>query len=98
MRQIVGERPVKNLFSYLVLAKGRLSQQELADIAKDDDLDEWSVGATLEKSNRWVIGNEQDGYRLCHQKFGDYIAQQVKTGLEEPAKSSPLLQELASER
>ena len=78
----------KNFFSYLVLAKGRLSQQELADIAKDDDLDEWSVGANLSRSpNRWVIGNEQDGYRLCHQKFGDYIAQQVKTGLEEPRRN-----------
>ena len=74
VRQFVGERPVRDFLGYLLVARGRIGRDDLSNISEEDALDGFVFENTLEKLRRFVIGNDEDGYALCHSRFRDYLA------------------------
>jgi len=67
------EKSVRDLLSYLVVALGAVRRDELADINADDDLDGFTVDGAIGAVKRYVIGNDEAGYSLCHPRFRDYL-------------------------
>jgi hypothetical protein len=70
----VRERPAKDLLGYLLVSRGRLMRDELADISPDDDLDGFTTDGAVEQVHRFIIGDATSGYALCHPRFQGYLA------------------------
>jgi WD40 repeat protein len=74
--EAAGEQVVRDLLGYLLVAKGRLTRDDLTAISKDDDLNGAVFERTVGQAQRFVLGNEADGYQFCHPRFRDYIAEE----------------------
>jgi tetratricopeptide (TPR) repeat protein len=67
---------VDMLLGLLVASKGRLLRQELAGLTKLNDL--W-LGKALQAVSRFVVGDEDSGYALCHARFQEFLAAKLGT-------------------
>ena len=74
------EAHVLQLLGYLVFARGRLNRDDLIDIDLEDSLNGVTVDNAMETLHRFVLGDEHQGYVLCHPRFQDYITQKVLRG------------------
>lgn len=73
------QQAVRDLLGYLVVAKGRLTREDLTEISDGDALDSWVVDGTIEQVQRYVVGDEETGYSLTHSRFREYLAQEKIT-------------------
>jgi tetratricopeptide (TPR) repeat protein len=73
--EALGNESVKYLLGYLVVSKGGLTRADLADISSDDPLDSLVVDPAILRLQRFVLGDEKLGYRLCHDRFKDWVTQ-----------------------
>jgi hypothetical protein len=64
---------VGDLLGYLVVALGALRRDELIDIAEGDALRSTTIGGAIAAVKRYVIGNDEAGYTLCHPRFHEYL-------------------------
>ena len=71
-----GEHTLRDLLGYLVVAKDRLTRKDLVRISDEDALDAWVFDHTIQEVQRYVIGDDEKGYALCHRRFQDYVAQE----------------------
>ena len=67
------QQPVADLLGYLSTAHGPLTRNELITIRPDDALRGRTMDGTLRRVRRFVIGDDQSGYRLCHLRFQAYV-------------------------
>jgi len=74
--QAVSETAVSDLLGYLLVARGRLSRDDLTDISQTDALSGAVFERTIKQLQRYVVGDEKDGYTFCHPRFRDYVAQE----------------------
>lgn len=80
-----GEQAVSDLLGYLLVAKGRLSRDDLINISDEDALSGMIFDVTLEQVQRYVVGDEEEGYTFCHRRFQDYVAQErIKEREQQP--------------
>lgn len=79
IEESVEQDNVRDLLGYLLVARGALKRKELATIAKNDKLDSFNVGPAITRIDRYLVGGDEAGYRLCHPRFQKYIAEQVVT-------------------
>ncbi len=78
----VKEGPVKDLLGYLLVSHGRLTRDDLTGISKKDKLDGYTFDSALEPPvQRFVVGDADYGYALCHPRFQVYIG---KERIKEP--------------
>jgi WD40 repeat protein len=83
--QAVGETAVSDLLGYLLVARESLSRDDLTDISQADALSGAVFERTIKQLQRYVIGDEKNGYSLCHPRFRDYVAQErIKEREQEP--------------
>lgn len=73
----INRQEAYDLLSILAVAKGRLSPVELAGLSPN-----LAKGALLKKElsgklRRYLIGDRQSGYALCHPRFGEYLNRDV---------------------
>jgi len=81
----VGETAVSDFLGYLLVAKGRLTRDDLTDISQEDALNGIVFERTIKQLQRYVIGDEKDGYIFCHPRFRDYVAQErIKEREQQP--------------
>jgi hypothetical protein len=74
----VGQSPVDDLLGYLAVSRGPLLRDELIEVSTDDALRGLNIDQTLKAVGRFVIGDEADGYTMCHPRFRDYVADRMK--------------------
>ncbi len=83
--EAVSERAVSDLLGYLLVAKGRLSRDDLTEISQEDALRGAVFERTITQLRRYVIGDEAVGYMFCHPRFRDYVAQErIKEREQQP--------------
>ncbi len=66
-----------DLLGYLSTAHGPLTRTELITIRPDDALRGRTMDSTLGCVRRFMIGDDQSGYRLCHPRFQAYVADRM---------------------
>jgi NACHT domain len=72
----VKEEPVKDLLGYLLVSRGRLTRDELTGVSTEDKLDGFTVDSALEPPvQRFVVGDAEYGYALCHPRFQAYLGE-----------------------
>jgi hypothetical protein len=87
----VGEQPVRELLGYLLVAHGRMSRDDLTNISAEDALDGFVFERTLEEVRRFVVGNDDEGYALCHPRFQDYVSSnRIKASDQKPYRDRVL--------
>ncbi|HJQ26307.1 MAG TPA: AAA family ATPase [Blastocatellia bacterium] len=89
--QAVSETAVNDLLGYLLVAKGRLSRDDLTDISQTDALNGAVFERTIKQVQRYVIGDEKEGYTFCHPRFRDYVAQERIKEIEQQPYRQRLL-------
>lgn len=82
---------VGDLLGYLLVARARLSRDELTDISNADALTGAVFEGVIGLVRRYLIGNEVDGYGFCHQRFRDFVAERRIKGDEQQAYRDRLL-------
>jgi hypothetical protein len=70
------ETAVRDLIGYLLVAYGRLTRDDLTNISQEDALSGAVFERTIERVQRYVVGDEKDGYTFCHSRFRDYVSQE----------------------
>ncbi len=78
VKRKIGAAPVANLLGYLSVALGPLSRDDLILVSCDDALTGETIDVALEAVQRFVVGNDREGYALCHPRFQAYVADQIK--------------------
>jgi hypothetical protein len=74
---VAGEQAVKDLLGYLVVAReGHLIRDDLTDISDKDALDGAVFEKTIIQLQRYVVGDDKEGYAFCHKRFRDYVAKE----------------------
>jgi hypothetical protein len=68
------DKPVGDLLSYLLAARGLLVRSELISISDEDDLRGLTFDGALAPVRRFVVGNSAEGYALAHARFGEYLS------------------------
>jgi hypothetical protein len=68
------EQDARDLLGCLAAARGRLRRDDL--VAMFPDLG-WALDGVLAEVRRFVIGDEREGYALCHPRFADYVRRRV---------------------
>lgn len=72
----VKEEPVRDLLGYLLVSHGRLTRDELTSISTEDKLDGFTFDSALEPPiQRFVVGDADYGYALCHPRFQAYLGE-----------------------
>jgi len=76
VRGSVKEEPVRDLLGYLLVSRGRLTRDELTGISAEDKLDGFTFDSALEPPiQRFVVGDAEYGYALCHPRFQAYLGE-----------------------
>jgi hypothetical protein len=70
---VKGDQAVKQLLGYLLVARGRLTRDELLGLGPDGVLDWATVDPALELVRRFVVGDAERGYALSHWRFQDFL-------------------------
>ena len=73
-----GERAVVDLLGYLTVAHGPLTRDDLISVDPGDCLSGYTVDQSLEAVGRFVSGDEERGYSLCHPRFQEYLRDRIK--------------------
>lgn len=73
------EQDVRDVLGSLAVARGRLRRDDL--VALFPDLG-WGLDGVLTEVRRFVIGDEHEGYALCHPRFADYVRRRVGPALQ----------------
>ena len=70
------EEPVRDLLGYLLVSHGRLTRDDLTGISTEDKLDGFTFDSALEPPvQRFVVGDADYGYALCHPRFQVYLGE-----------------------
>jgi hypothetical protein len=89
--QVTGDKAVKDLLGYLLVAKGRLTRDDLPSISEDDKLDDWVFDHTIKLLERYVVGDEAEGYSLAHPRFQEFVArEEIKAAAQRPYREKLL--------
>ena len=72
----VRAQDVRDVLGNLAVARGPLGRDDL--VAMFPELS-WVLDGVLSEVRRFVIGNERQGYALCHPRFADYVRRRVGT-------------------
>ena len=70
---------VYDLLATLAAARGRLQWRDLRIMFPRLGL---KLSGVLKKVNRFVIGNEREGYALCHPRFTEYVRQLAEPDIQ----------------
>lgn len=70
---VKGDKSVKQLLGYLLVARGPLTRDELLGLGPDGTLDWSTVDPALELVRRFVVGDADRGYALSHWRFQDFL-------------------------
>jgi hypothetical protein len=89
--KVAGEPAVYDLLGYLLVSKGPLTRDELIEISSTDALNGAVFERVIEQTARYVLGDEITGYKFCHSRFRDYIAQHRIKELEQQQPRKALL-------
>jgi hypothetical protein len=83
--QVTGDEAVRDLLGYLLVSKGRMTRDDLTNISEDDSLDDWGFDRTIILLERYIVGNDAEGYTLAHPRFQEYVAREkIKIGAQRP--------------
>ena len=74
---------VQEVLGTLAVAYGALTRQDLLD-SNSGFLNTWTIDNFLGKVSRFLVGNQERGYQLCHPRFQDYFREKI--GPEECVK------------
>jgi hypothetical protein len=76
------EGAVRELVGYLTIAQGALTYKDLAEInpSPSAPLQGSGIGHAIELVARFLVGDEEDGYALCHPRFRDFVASRYGSG------------------
>jgi Domain of unknown function (DUF4062) len=89
--QITSDQAVRDLFGYLLVAKGRLTRDDLTSISEDDSLDDWVFDRTIKLLERYVVGAESEGYLLAHPRFQEFVTREkIKAAAQRPYRENLL--------
>ena len=69
---------VDSVLGILVASKGRLMRADLVSLAGLNDL---RLGQTLKSFGRFLVGDEAQGYALCHARFQEFLLTQLASTL-----------------
>ncbi|HJW10341.1 MAG TPA: hypothetical protein VJ598_01055, partial [Albitalea sp.] len=64
---------VRDLLGYLLVARGALPRDVLIDVDEHDHLDSVSVDDAIARIRRYVVGDEQAGFRFGHPRLRRYL-------------------------
>jgi len=70
-----GAKVVADVLGFLLLAQGPLRSEELGELVETDG-ESWTesgVEDAIEIVRRFLVGDEDDGWSLCHWRFQDYL-------------------------
>jgi hypothetical protein len=76
------EGAVRELVGYLTVALGALTRKDLTDIdaSQTAPLSGSRIDFAIKLVDRFLVGNEEEGYALCHPRFRDFVATRYGSG------------------
>jgi AAA ATPase domain len=81
---------VRDLFGYLLVAKGPLTRDDLVTASDEDSIDEWTLDDLVALVRRHVAGSG-DGLTLSHPRFQAYLVERRFTDLTQRPYRARLL-------
>lgn len=79
---VIGEQQIETLLGYLAVSLGPLTRDELIHIRSDDALRGSTFDRALKLVHRFLTGESQSGYSLCHPRFRAFVAERMRDSLE----------------
>jgi hypothetical protein len=77
IQESTDQESVADLLGYLLVARGPIARGDLVEISDSDKLTGFSFDPTLNRVRRFVVGDAEQGFALCHWRFQDYLARRV---------------------
>jgi tetratricopeptide (TPR) repeat protein len=87
LKVLMGPQDVRDVLGTLAVAHGRLQRDDLVEMFVNLAM---ALDAVLDAIRRFVIGDEHNGYALCHPRFIDFVQQKIKRNLIEKYTDSLL--------
>ena len=81
LQKETGDSKVVDLLGYLVVARGPLGLSDLINIDPSNSSVGLTLDSSLNKVKRFVVGDRETGFKLCHPRLQDFISRRIAQNL-----------------